>query len=261
MTTLLTLSSREGRRAELSRGLRRRQRPVRSGRTPAFAYWAVAPTLALVAAVVGAPLVYSFYLSLNRTNPITKKWIFVGLGNYAAILASSEFWAAFGRTVYFAAFSLVGTTLLGMVMALVLNMRFNGRGILRSVVLVPWAMAPVSVGVLWSFIYARDYGALTSLMNDLGLGRFALPWLGDGFRALNLVALTHVWSQAPLTALMLLAGLQSMPSNLHKAAMLDGPGPARNSLRSRCRGSSPICCLFRSLRRSTRSWRLTSCGS
>jgi multiple sugar transport system permease protein len=227
VTTPFTLSSREGHRAEkkLSRGLQRRERPAGVGRTPAFAYWAVAPTLALVAAVVGAPLVYSFYLSLNRTNPITKKWIFVGLGNYATILASSEFWAAFGRTVYFAAFSLVGTTLLGMAMALVLNMRFPGRGFLRSVVLVPWAMAPVSVGVLWSFIYAGNYGALTGLMNDLGLGRFALPWLGDGFRALNLVALTHVWSQAPLTALMLLAGLQSMPSNLHKAAMLDGAGP------------------------------------
>ena len=89
-------------------------------------------------------------------------------------------------------------------MALVLNQRFVGRGLLRSFVLVPWAMAPVSVGVLWSFVYAGNYGALTGLLDDLGLGRFALPWLGDGFRALNLVALTQVWSQAPLTALMLL---------------------------------------------------------
>lgn len=227
MTTLFTLNSRAGRLEGTagSRAPRRRGRATGGGRTPAFAYWAVAPTLALVAAVVGAPLVYSFYLSLNRTNAITKKWIFVGLGNYSAILASSEFWGAFARTVYFAAFSLVGTTLLGMAMALVLNRRFAGRGLLRSIVLIPWAMAPVSVGVLWSFIYAGDYGALTGLMNDLGLGRFALPWLGDGFRALNLVALTQVWSQAPLTALMLLAGLQSMPSNLHKAAMLDGAGP------------------------------------
>jgi len=227
VTTLFTLNSRAGRLEGTagSRAPRRRGRATGGGRTPAFAYWAVAPTLALVAAVVGAPLVYSFYLSLNRTNAITKKWIFVGLGNYSAILASSEFWGAFVRTVYFAAFSLVGTTLLGMAMALVLNRRFAGRGLLRSIVLIPWAMAPVSVGVLWSFIYAGDYGALTGLMNDLGLGRFALPWLGDGFRALNLVALTQVWSQAPLTALMLLAGLQSMPSNLHKAAMLDGAGP------------------------------------
>ena len=139
--------------------------------------------------------------------------------------ANADFWAAIGRTVYFAGFTLVGSTLLGLAMALVLNQRFVGRGLLRSFVLVPWAMAPVSVGVLWSFIYAGNYGALTGLLDDLGLGRFALPWLGDGFRALNLVALTQVWSQAPLTALMLLAGLQSMPDSLRRAAMLDGAGP------------------------------------
>jgi multiple sugar transport system permease protein len=200
-------------------------RRQRIGRVPLFSYLAVAPTLLIVIAVVGLPLAYSFYLSLNRTNPITKRWVFVGLDNYSGLLANSEFWGAFGRTAYFAAFSLVGTTLLGMAMALLLNERFAGRGFLRSVILVPWAMAPVSVGVLWSFIYAGNYGALTGLLNDLGLGALALPWLGDGFRALNLVALTNVWSQAPLTALMLLAGLQSMPASLHKAAMLDGAGP------------------------------------
>jgi ABC-type glycerol-3-phosphate transport system permease component len=202
-----------------------RPRRGRIGRIPSFAYWAVAPTLLIVVAVVGLPLAYSFYLSLNRTNPITKRWIFVGLDNYAGILGNGDFLAALGRTAYFAAFSLIGTTLLGMAMALLLNERFAGRGFLRSVILVPWAMAPVSVGVLWSFIYAGDYGALTGLLNDLGLGNLALPWLGDGSRALNLVALTNVWSQAPLTALMLLAGLQSMPASLHKAAMLDGAGP------------------------------------
>ncbi|MGI3900686.1 MAG: ABC transporter permease subunit [Janthinobacterium lividum] len=206
------------------------RRRSRIGRVPFFAYASVAPTLLIVLTVVGLPLAYSLYLSLHRTNPITKTFIYVGVGNYTAILGNAEFWAAFGRTAYFAAFSVIGTTLLGMGMALLLNERFIGRGILRSVVLVPWAMAPVSVGVLWSFIYAGNYGALTGLLNDLGLGSLAIPWLGDGFRALNLVALTNVWSQAPLTALMLLAGLQSMPPSLHKAAMLDGAGPVARFL-------------------------------
>ncbi|MGK9230283.1 ABC transporter permease subunit [Inquilinus limosus] len=197
----------------------------RVGRIPGFAYGAVAPTLAIVIAVVALPLAYSLYLSLHRTNPITKRWIFVGLDNYAGMLGNAEFWAALGRTAYFAAFSVIGTTLIGMGMALVLNERFAGRGFLRSVMLVPWAMAPVSVGVLWSFVYAGDYGTLNGLLTDLGLGFLVTPWLGDGFRALNLVALTQVWNQAPLTALLLLAGLQSMPRNLHKAAMLDGAGP------------------------------------
>ena len=82
-------------------------RPQRM-RVPGFAYLTVAPTLLVVAIVVGGPLVYSFYLSLHRTNPITKKWLFVGFGNYAAAIGNADFWAAIGRTVYFASFTLVG---------------------------------------------------------------------------------------------------------------------------------------------------------
>lgn len=224
MTVSDDVGSPRGASVARSRVIRGR-RDGRVGRVPFFAYAAVAPTLLIVLAVVGVPLGYSLYLSVHRTNPITKTFVYVGLDNYTSLAGNADFAAALGRTAYFAAFSVAGTTVLGLVMALVLNERFFGRGILRSIVLVPWAMAPVSVGVLWSFIYAGNFGALTGLLNDLGLGGWALPWLGDGFRALNLVALTNVWSQAPLTALMLLAGLQSMPGSLHKAAMLDGAGP------------------------------------
>ncbi|WP_018099646.1 ABC transporter permease subunit [Sinorhizobium meliloti] len=201
------------------------KRAHRIGGVPAFAFAFVAPTLIIMLGIVAVPLAYSAYLSLNRTNPITGKWIFVGLDNYTNILATYEYWTAFGRTGYFTGLAIVGTTVIGMVMALVLNERFPARGILRSVVLVPWAMAPVSVGVLWSFVLAGDYGALNGLLNDLGLGNWAQPWLGDGFRALNLLALVHIWNQAPLTALLLLSGLQSMPASLHRAAMVDGAGP------------------------------------
>ncbi len=199
----------------------------RTERVPGFAYLAVAPALLIVLLVVGVPLGFSLFLSLNRINPITHHWIFVGAGNYLALRNNADMWMALARTAYFAAFSVIGTTLLGGVFALVLNVRFPGRGFLRSVVLLPWAMAPVSVGVLWSFLFAGDFGALNGLLNDLGLSALATPWLGDGFRALNLVALVNVWNQAPLTALMLLAGLQSMPGSLHKAAMLDGAGAIR----------------------------------
>ncbi len=208
--------------AASSRPRRRR----RSDAVPGFAYGIVSPALTVVAVIAGLPLLYSLFLSFNSTNPITKKWVFVGFDNYIDLFNSPEFWAAFGRTAYFSGFAVIGTTLLGMLMALVLNEHFKGRGILRSIVLVPWAMAPVAIAVLWSFIFAGNFGLLNGLLHDLGLGSLASAWLGDGFRALNLVALTHVWNQAPLTALILLAGLQSIPANLHKAAILDGAGPA-----------------------------------
>ena len=194
---------------------------------PGFFYGALAPTLVVVFVVVALPLLFSLYLSFNVTNPITKRWAFVGLSNYVKLLGSAEFWDAYGRTAYFATLTVGGTTLLGTLIALVLNQTFPFRGFLRSVVLVPWAMAPVSIGVLWSFIFAGNVGLLNGLLNDLGLQSLATAWLGNGFRALNLVALTNIWNQAPLTALLLLAGLQSMPANLHKAAILDGAGPVR----------------------------------
>ncbi|MGH6644330.1 MAG: ABC transporter permease subunit, partial [Bradyrhizobium sp.] len=77
------------------------RRKKRIASVPLFAYATVAPTLLIVLLVVGLPLAYSLYLSLNRTNPITKRWVFVGLDNYVAILSGGEFWAAFARTAYF----------------------------------------------------------------------------------------------------------------------------------------------------------------
>lgn len=199
----------------------------RTGRLPAFAYLTVAPTLILMVLIVGLPLLYSLYLSFNSTNPITKRWIFVGFANYAKVFENMDFWYALARTAYFSALAVVGTTVLGTLFALVLNRRFAGRGFLRSVVLVPWAMAPVSIGVLWSFVYAGNFGLLNGFLHDIGMGSLAAAWFGDGFRALNLVALTQIWNQAPLTTLMMLSALQSMPANLHRAALLDGAGPVR----------------------------------
>ena len=199
----------------------------RSGwpRTPAFAYLATLPTILVVLLVVGFPLAYSLWLAAHKSNPIIKKTKFVGFDNFLTVLSDQSFWNAFYNTAYFVGFSLVLTTLLGIVIALVLHKSFSGRGFMRSVMLLPWAMAPVTIGILWSFIYAGDVGSLNALLHDIGLSAWTTAWLGDGNRALTLVSLTHVWNQTPLTALLILAGLQSMPVSLHKAAMLDGAGP------------------------------------
>ena len=111
-----------------------------------------------------------------------------------------------------------------MAMALVLNMRLLGRNLLRSIVLVPWAMSPVAVGILWGWMFNGDYGTFNAAAVDLGITRHPIHWLGNGTLAFNLVALVHVWNQAPLTSLLILAGLQSMPENLHRAARIDGAG-------------------------------------
>jgi ABC-type sugar transport system permease subunit len=185
------------------------------------------PTLLVVLIVFGIPLVYSLALSLHRINMLTQQWVFVGLQNYIDILPDPAFIAAFGRTAYFAGLTVVGGLVLGMAMALVLNMDFPGRNFLRSVVLVPWAMAPVAVGVLWGWMFNGEYGTLNAILFDLGLIDRPIHWLGDGTLAFNLVALVHIWNHAPLASLLILAGLQSMPENLHRAARIDGAGAIR----------------------------------
>ncbi|MDH3662426.1 MAG: ABC transporter permease subunit [Alphaproteobacteria bacterium] len=185
------------------------------------------PTLVVVFVIFGIPLIYALALSLHRINMLTQQWMFVGLANYTDILPDPAFLAAFGRTAYFALVTVLGGLVLGMAMALVLNLSFPGRNVLRSIVLVPWAMAPVAVGVLWSWMFNGEYGTLNAILFDLGLIEKPIHWLGNGTVAFNLVALVHIWNQAPLATLLILAGLQSMPENLHRAARIDGAGAIR----------------------------------
>src|SRR4051794_6433894 len=161
------------------------------------------PTLLVVFVVIGLPLVYSLALSLHRINVLTKRWVFVGLQNYTQILPSPEFLAALGRTAYFAVVTVAGGLILGMAIALVLNMNFPGRNLLRSLVLVPWAMSPVAVGILWSWMFNGDYGTFNGILFDLGLIHESIRWLADGTMAFNAVALVHIWNQAPLASLLI----------------------------------------------------------
>ncbi len=186
-----------------------------------------APTLLAVFLVIGVPLIYSLLLSFHEINVLTHRWVFVGLGNYASAFSDPAFVAAFARTAVFTAATVVAGLALGLGMALVLNARFAGRGVLRGLVLIPWAMSPVAVGILWGWIFNGDYGPLSALLLDLGVIGSSVHWLGNGSVAFGLVALVYVWNQAPLTCLLLLGGLQSMPDSLHKAARVDGAGPWR----------------------------------
>ena len=135
------------------------------------------PAMLAVFLVIGVPLLYSLALSLNRINMLTQKWVFVGLRNYLTILPQADFLWALARTAYFAAVTVLAGLVLGVAIALVLNAKFPGRGILRSVVLIPWAMSPVAVGVLWVWIFDGSYGALNGALMDLGLIATPIRWL------------------------------------------------------------------------------------
>ncbi len=205
--------------------------PIRYGelqrRERVFAALMILPTAVAVLAVTAFPFFYSAWLSLNQSNQFTKRWSFVGLANYVEIWSSGDLRDAFGRSIYFSLSTVVGGTLLGLLMALALNERFRGRGVMRSLVLLPWSMSGVVVGYLWGWIFSGEYGTLNAVLNQTGLAHSYIPWLSLPDVALNVVAVVYVWQQAPLAALLFLAALQAIPQSLYNAAKVDGAGSLR----------------------------------
>jgi multiple sugar transport system permease protein len=206
--------------------------PARRSRLAArdrwFAFWLVLPAALAVIGVSVYPVGYAIWTSFHNTNPAIGSNQWVGLANYRTVFHKDEFRIALGNTFKFAAAATLLTILLGLGMALVLNQAFAGRGLVRSAILVPWAMSGTVVGVLWAWLYDGGYGTLNGVLFKLGLIHQYQPWLSDtrlpilGQASLYLVVVAHVWNSAPLAALFLLAALQAVPQNLYRAAEMDG---------------------------------------
>jgi multiple sugar transport system permease protein len=157
--------------------------------------------------------------------PIKPNW--VGLENYVWALTDPYFREALGRTIYFTLVSVGLEGALGVAVALLLNQQFRGRTLMRALIILPWAVPTIVNAVAWRLIYHPDYGALNSLLLQLGLIADYRSWLGDPDTALNLVIVADVWKNFPLIAYVALAGLQTIPSDLLKAAAVEGAGPLR----------------------------------
>ncbi|MEA2583564.1 MAG: multiple sugar transport system permease protein, partial [Thermomicrobiales bacterium] len=190
-----------------------------------FAIAMITPTLIAVLAIMGYPWVYSAWMSLNFVNLLTKRWTFVWFDNYTKLFSDQSFIDSFVRTMWFSGLVVGGGTFLGLLMALALNEHFKGRGLMRSIMLMPWAVAPVVVGKLFTLIYSGEYGVLNGLLLQLGIIDNYIPFLADARRSLIMVAVAAIWQSAPLSGLLLLAGMQSIPGSLYNAARIDGAGP------------------------------------
>ncbi len=193
---------------------------------PSFAFLLNAPALLAILALVGYPIVYSFWLSLHRYN-LKRPGLFrfIGVENYLTILRSEEFWAALQVTLVFTALAVALVVALGILIALLLNEPFPGRGLVRTVVLVPWAIPPVVNGLMWQWIYDAKVGALNGLLVSLHLMPGYRGWLSSPTDALLALVTAHVWNALPLAVILLLAALQAIPGELYDAGRVDGSGP------------------------------------
>ncbi|PSM48801.1 sugar ABC transporter permease [Chroococcidiopsis sp. CCALA 051] len=184
------------------------------------------PALIVMLVVYAYPILRAFWLSVFTQNLGTElELVFSGLSNYGRMVSDGRFWQSLWNTTVFTTASVLSELILGIGVALVLNQAFKGRGIVRTITLIPWALPTAVMGVAWAWIFNDQYGVVNDILRRLGLIETGISWLGNPTLAMIAVILADVWKTTPFIALLLLAGLQSIPGDLYEAHSLDGATP------------------------------------
>jgi trehalose/maltose transport system permease protein len=206
-------------------GRRRRRRTGLQRRQTRLAWVLLLPSLAVVALVALYPLAKTIYQSFTNEEFLAltpTEW--VGLDNYKDLFHDTLFRDAVWTTIKFTLITVVLEFALGLTIALVVHSKFKGRGVMRAVMLVPWAIPTVVAAQMWKWMLDDTFG----VVNDLGVRLHVLShsqaWISDPSTALGAVIAVDVWKTSPFVALLLLAGLQVIPGDLYEAAEVDGAG-------------------------------------
>jgi raffinose/stachyose/melibiose transport system permease protein len=183
----------------------------------------LAPALVIYSVVVVYPMLFSAYLSFFRWDGVAPKKIFVGFQNYVTLLTHNEvFWIALRNNAIWLAAALLVPTSIGLGFALLLNSRFRGSHIFRSIFYFPAVLSLAVVGLIWTWIYHPDLGLANQVLDALGLKFLKRNWLSDPQIAIYPVILAATWNAVGLPMLLFLAGLQTIPPELHEAAKVEG---------------------------------------
>jgi ABC-type sugar transport system permease subunit len=187
--------------------------------------WALAfPALGIVALIAVFPVLWTFWESLHLDD-LRMPWLgrpLIGWGNYIEATTDARFVGALGRTTLFAAVTVVLELVAGVVLALMLDRIVRARGIVRTIVILPWAIPTVVAALVWRFIFEAPGGLATTAL--AGIGVAAPTWFADELAAWLPLVLADVWKTTPFVALLLLAGLQNIDRSLYEAAEVDGAG-------------------------------------
>ena len=187
-------------------------------------YLLIAPALVVVVCVVFIPVIQAVITSLQYYDlryPTRTRWI--GLQNYIDILFHDDlFWPSLKRTLLWVLFGVGFQFLFGFILALVLNQKFRFRGIVRAVSMVPWVMPGVLIGLIWRWLYDGDYGVINDLLIRMGFLDKGIAFLSRTDTALPAAILSVVWQGIPFFALMILAALQGVSTDMYEAAAIAG---------------------------------------
>ncbi len=188
-------------------------------------YVLVSPAVLAMLAVVFYPMVTAVSMSFYDYvvwRPATSK--FLWFDNYVAALQSEIFWTSFKQTLLWIGLTIPLQLLLGLVTALLLNQEFAWRWLARMLIIIPWALPSVVIALMWRWIYDPNYGVLNDFLLRMNFLEQSVPWLASPDTALYSVVFVLVWQGFPFFAVMLLAGLQSIPKVHYEAAEVDGAG-------------------------------------
>lgn len=185
----------------------------------------LAPAFLLVVGVIIYPICHAVGLSFQYyklTDIMNRR--FVGLENYISVWKNQTFLASIGNTVKWVGITVFFQFILGLILALLLNVPFRGRGVVRSVTLMPWVTPGVVIALMWVWIYNGNFGILNKCMKTLGLISQNIPWLGSDKTALYSQIVTLIWQGIPFFAIMMLASLQTISQDLYESAEINGAG-------------------------------------
>lgn len=150
---------------------------------------------------------------------------FIGLRNYTQLFSSSSFWRSLLVTFYYVLLNIPMQTVFALLLALLLNQKIPGRGVFRTLFVVPWMATPVAMGIVWQWIFDPQYGALNTFLDVLHINGPA--WLSSTAWAMPAVAGVNIWQYTGYNMLFFLAGLQGIPEYLYESAAIDGAKPIR----------------------------------
>lgn len=192
-----------------------------------WVFGSIAPALVLLLAVAYLPIIYAITLGFFHKTAFNPSMNWAGLYNFVWVLGDGDLWASLGRSVVFTVGSVSLQIAWGLFFALLLNRAFRGVGVFRSLVILPYLLPTIVVGLVFKWILNPEYGIVNQVLMDIGLIRLPINFFGGLTSAMYSVIGATVWQYGSFAALMIMARLQAINPKLYEAAKVSGAGPIR----------------------------------
>lgn len=199
--------------------------PRHSLANPALPRLLTLPSMLIIFGVLVVPILYALFLSFHDLVLSTGEYKFVGLKHYVSMFTDTSFRTSIGLTLLFTVLTVSAEIILGIALALVLNQEFKGRGLVRGLMILPWALPSVVNAIMWQWIFNANYGVLNALLTQLGIIDTYQVWLGKPTSAFVCVLFANIWKETPYVVLLTIAALANIPKDLYESAAIDGSNP------------------------------------